>query len=381
MALRQQHIRWMALGAATILSLPFMPCWISGAYMWMSPSMLLVALCSGKWLAWMNILALGILIIVMFRKRWICRFACPAGALCDLASALGRRPQVRVKFQWNRLLAIAGIGLTLAGLPLLILTDPMNLYFMAFEGFRSGWGAAALLKLSGILLLVLISLLFPHLWCASICPLGGLQLLLYDLRGLFFSRPSWKDQLAGGRRLFLAGITGAAAGLVFRRFIPSRKNKVIRPPFALDETRLNATCVRCGNCTSVCPTGIIRPSLDPGTPERVLTPVVEFRDSYCLEKCNACGMACPSGAIRRFRAEEKNTHVMGMARVDPVNCYLRSGRECSLCKDHCEYGAITFTRDDPLGPWYPSVDELRCVGCGACQVICPPGAITIDPPA
>ncbi len=377
MSIRSRHIRWISLCVAVVLSLPMVPHHVSGAYLWISPLMLFTSLSAGKVLAWFNLMGLGALVVVVFRKRWICRFACPAGALCDMASSFGRRRGRSPALSLNLYLALAGVVLLILGIPVVILADPMNLFFMFFDGFRTGWGWVAIVKMFGLLAITATSFIFPHLWCSSVCPLGGLQELLYSTRLALSGSKTAHNSPIRSRRLFLAGAAGMMGGVLIPRLLPSRRKKVIRPPFSLGEERMNMVCARCGNCASVCPTGIIRPCLDTGEPERLFTPVVEFLDSYCISDCNACGRACPSGAIRSFSTGEKSHHVMGMAALKPDQCYLSTGKECSLCLDACDYDAILIQPAAPALRHVPGIDTSRCVGCGACQVVCPPQAILV----
>jgi formate hydrogenlyase subunit 6/NADH:ubiquinone oxidoreductase subunit I len=315
--------------------------------------------------------------IILFKKRWICRFACPAGVVCDLASARGRKTRTRLRIPLNKYLALMALGLLLAGAPILVIADPMNIFFMAMEGFRTGFGVQALLKISGLFVLVVFSLLFPHLWCASLCPLGGLQLVLYDLRKYFTGFRKDPVPAPEGRRIFLSGLAGALGGVFIPRLLPTGREQVIRPPFSLAEDQLNLVCARCGNCSSVCPTRVIHPSLDLHQPERLLTPVVRFSDSYCLPECNACGTACPSGAIQSFPVHKKGSFIMGHAVISPDQCYLTVGRECSMCKNACAYDAVHIPTSGTGSSHIPVIDTARCTGCGACKVICPPQVIDI----
>lgn len=377
MRLRSAYIRWIVLGLAVLLSLPFLPEPISGLYLWISPYILLIAVLNGKSLVWLHLLGLVTLGIIIFRKRWICRYACPAGVICDLSSKIGRKATSRKRLNLNRYLALFALVMAVFGAPVLIVADPFNLFYMAFEGIRTGWGWPALIKLSGVVFLILFSLLLPHLWCSSVCPLGGFQFLLYDLKEWIVKRKTPSKATGTNRRFFVAGLTGVLGGLLIPRLFPNRTAREIRPPFSLPETRMNLTCARCGNCSSVCPTGIITQSLDIRKPESLLTPLVRFQDSYCLPECNACGIVCPSGAIRHFSKEEKKDHVMGVAVIQLDRCYLQQGRECTLCRQYCAYAAIEFSTAGPGSVRFPRVVESKCVGCGACQVICPPRVIEI----
>ena len=382
MALLSKQIRLVAFGLAIFLSLPILPAPLTGIYLWASPYILLNAVLSGKSLVILYLITLPFLVIPIFRKKWICRYACPAGVVCDFSSKLRKVKGSRWRLPLNRSLAIAAIILAIFGVPLLMVADPFNLFFMAFEGTRTGLSPAALIKLSGLVFLVIFSLLFPHAWCASVCPLGGLQLLLSDVKDLFSGKKALKripDAPGEGRRFFISVLAGTAGGILLSRFWPSREREVIRPPFSLAGEQMNAVCIRCGSCSSACPTGIIHPSLDFSHPAGLLTPQVRYLDSYCLEDCNDCGEVCPSGAIRKFKSADKPEYFMGAAEIRIRECYLQIGKECSLCRQYCAYDAVEIRSSLPSSSSYPLILEERCVGCGACQVVCPPRVIEIKP--
>jgi ferredoxin len=380
MAFRSKQIRLGVFGLAVLLSLPVLPAPFMGLYLWASPFILFNSVLAGKSLVILQLIALPFLVISIFRKRWICRYVCPTGVVCDFSSNLRKGRGSKWHLQLNRSLALAAIILALFGVPLLMVADPFNLFFMAFEGTRTGLSPAALIKLSGLLFLVVFSLIFPDAWCASVCPLGGLQLQLSDAKDLFSGKKSLKRIPAApgkGRRFFLSVLAGTAGGILLSRFWPTREREVIRPPFSLAEDQLDAVCIRCGSCSSACPTGILHPSLDFSHPASLLTPEVRYVDSYCLEDCNDCGEVCPSGAIRKFKPADKPSFVMGMAEIRIRECYLQIGKECSLCRQYCAYDAVEIRSAPASSSRYPVILEECCVGCGACQVVCPPRVIGI----
>ena len=57
------------------------------------------------------------------------------------------------------------------------------------------------------------------------------------------------------------------------------------------------------------------------------------------------------------------------------NCIpLTDGQECGNCARHCPTGAITMVPSEPSRPdsrRIPVVDTARCLGCGACENLCP----------
>ena len=60
------------------------------------------------------------------------------------------------------------------------------------------------------------------------------------------------------------------------------------------------------------------------------------------------------------------------------------GVSCGNCSRHCPAGAIHMVAKDPDNPdslLIPSVDKEACIGCGACENLCPArpySAIRVD---
>jgi len=53
---------------------------------------------------------------------------------------------------------------------------------------------------------------------------------------------------------------------------------------------------------------------------------------------------------------------------------LTDGVDCGNCERHCPTGAIEMVPsnpDDDESPFVPAVNESRCIGCGACENLCP----------
>ena len=84
---------------------------------------------------------------------------------------------------------------------------------------------------------------------------------------------------------------------------------------------------------------------------------------------------CPTGAIRPITAAEKSATQIGHAVWIADNCVVNTdGVDCGNCARHCPTGAIHMVHkdpDNPDSPLIPAVNEERCIGCGACENLCP----------
>ena len=74
-------------------------------------------------------------------------------------------------------------------------------------------------------------------------------------------------------------------------------------------------------------------------------------------------------------AAEKSAIQVGRAVWVRDNCVpLTDGVACGNCARHCPTGAITMVPSDPEradSPKIPAINEERCIGCGACENLCP----------
>ncbi len=380
------RLRWVSLAVACLLASPWGAGALAGLPLRLSPFLLLQALLARATLAPLAALGGVVLLLAFLRERWFCRNACPTGALCDAVSACRRRrrgwegvPRV------NEALALAGLAAAAAGAPLLAILDPLALFHGAWGFAPLGLSAAAWAGAAGLAAVLLLSLLFPRLWCARLCPLGGLQVLLASLRRAVrregpaktadAAPPPPEPVPALARRRLLAAASGVAAGLVVRPLAGAGDPAVLRPPGAQPGARFTTACCRCGNCVRVCPSHILRPALDPRDPWGILAPQIDFSYAFCLPSCAACGAACPSGAIAPFGVADKARLVIGTAAIRLDECLLANGKECNRCVAACEYRAIRVVGDRFESA--PEVDAPLCVGCGACIVACPVGVIDV----
>ena len=190
----------------------------------------------------------------------------------------------------------------------------------------------------------------------------------------------------GGRRAFLissALLTTAAlaqqkdkimdGGLadIEDKVAPERQTP-LTPPGSLSAQNMAQKCTGCQLCISECPNQVLRPSDDW---LHLMQPVMSYERGYCRPECNRCSEVCPAGAIQPIQKEDKASTQIGHAVWIKKNCIpLTDGVECGNCARHCPAGAIEMVPSDPddeESPYVPAVNEARCIGCGACEYLCP----------
>ncbi len=376
MNLKAKYFRYLFFVLAILFALPLPLSKYTGLTLWISPYMLLISLFTLKSLILFNLLGFLALTFTFFRKRWICRYICPLGVVCDWASKVQKNKDT-IKLKLNKYLAITSIVLAILMAPVLVILDPFNIFHMAFEGIRTGFQFPAFLKMIPLGGIIVLNILSPNIWCRSLCPLGGMQILAFDLGKAFRKSGAIKKPISADRRFFIAGITGFVAGVYLPKLSVFSLRKDIRPPGALPDPDMNLVCARCGNCSSACPTQIIRQSGDTEKIGSLLTPVIDFSESYCLPECTLCGDVCPSGAITTFSKSAKKDLYMAIVHIDLDRCWLQDQRDCDLCRFHCAYHAIEIRRTEESIIALPVLDDSKCVGCAACKIVCPPQAIKI----
>ena len=153
--------------------------------------------------------------------------------------------------------------------------------------------------------------------------------------------------------------------------IPERKTPIV-PPGARSLRHFAQHCTACQLCVSVCPNGVLRPSTDP---LRLMQPEMSYERGYCRPECGHCAEVCPTDAIHLTDLAEKSATQIGRAVWVKKNCVpLTDGVECGNCARHCPSGAIQMVPSEAGNadsPKIPAVNVERCIGCGACENLCP----------
>lgn len=189
-----------------------------------------------------------------------------------------------------------------------------------------------------------------------------------------------------GRRSFLLGLAVAstAAALAQEKKkvdgglaaiedkIAPKRLTPLTPPGSLSAQHFAQHCTACQLCVSTCPNGVLRPSTSLST---FMQPTMSYERGYCRPECTKCGEVCPTGAIKPITRAQKSAMQIGHAVWIKKNCVpLTDGVECGNCARHCPTGAITMVPLDPNDEHslkIPAVNEARCIGCGACENLCP----------
>lgn len=199
------------------------------------------------------------------------------------------------------------------------------------------------------------------------------------------------DSPEGTRSAFLRSAAGAVVVLpaftasplmasVYSRFLPFRKKEPVMPPGAASRERFTSRCTACGLCIEACPDQIIRPSTAEYGITSFLQPRLDFDKGYCLYECTRCTEVCPTGALTHLKKEEKGKTQMGKAVLLKEHCIVYEKElACTACTEHCPTKAVDgFPYKNGL--MAPEVETSACVGCGACEHVCPvrPKAIYVE---
>ena len=352
---------------------------------------------------------LVVLLLTPLVGRFFCAWLCPLGVLQSVANAI-THPKTHVRRVCTRLpetkaqrvvrwsvfaLAAALIALGLGTLGWAV--TPYAILGKALVGFMPGVVLA-------VAVLALAAVGSGRLWCNWVCPMGTLFNLLaqkarhphkIDLkdgcgncRKCFAvpKKPSAQPKPTASvaapadgvtRRAVVAGMGAlAAADLVGEEKtvdggyapislpgVPARPAEVL-PPGAVDRALFNRICVGCDACIAACPEQCLVPSTSLKTFGQ---PKMDFRRSHCRVACpQKCAAACPAGALKVLDHVARRDIHMGHAIWQKDRCLRATeGVPCTACSRKCPVKAITLVDNVPV------VDREICIGCGACEHVCP----------
>ena len=342
---------------------------------------------------------LVVLLLTPLVGRLFCECLCPLGIIQTAVNWLfhpkthvrrvcTRLPETKAQqiVRWTVLALVLVLALTGFGAVAWFVT-PYSIYGKALTLFWPGVGLFALVA-------VLAALGKGRIWCNWVCPVGTLFNLLSkksvcvhkvgkgcgNCRACFAQKKKEEEPVPfvdGGvtRRDALKGVAVFAAVKAAEKTtdggfadvslpgVPARPVPAL-PPGAVDRSDFNLKCVACGLCIANCRGGCLSVST---SLKRFGQPEMDFRHGYCLTGCaQQCAKVCPAGAIRPLDGvERKNVHV-GHAIWKRELCIRETeGVQCTACSRKCPVGAIHVVEG------FPVVDKGKCIGCGACEHVCP----------
>ena len=220
--------------------------------------------------------------------------------------------------------------------------------------------------------------------CLDSCKFGALKYRMAWNRKACGASGTAQDN--AGRRAFISSSVIAATAIALKaqekkvdggyaavtaKKAPERTNPIV--PFgAVSLKHFHQHCTGCQLCVSQCPNDVLSPST---SLERLMQPEMSYENGWCRPECTKCSEVCPAGAILEITPEEKTAIHVGTASVDLDLCVVnRDNVNCGNCARHCPAGAIKMVMknpDDENSLRIPTVLEDRCIGCGACEFLCP----------
>ena len=345
---------------------------------------------------------LVVLLLTPIVGRLFCECFCPLGIIQSIVNWIFH-PKTKVRrvctrlpeshaqqtVRWTALAVSVVLAATGFGAIGWLLT-PYSIYGKALTLFAPGVAIFAAV-------VVLAALGKGRLWCNWICPVGTLFNLLSkksvcahkigpgcaNCKACFGTgaagRPADETGKTDGtsvtRREALKGVAVLAATEAVDKTtdggyapvslpgVPERPAAVL-PPGAVDRKVFNVKCVACGLCITNCKGNCLSASTNL---KRFGQPEMDFRRGYCLLGCNySCGHVCPTGAINWIpRLARKNVHMGHAIWKKDICIRTTDGVECTACSRKCPVGAIHIVEG------FPVVDKAACIGCGACEHVCP----------
>jgi len=374
-------------------------------------------------LCWVGVKLQGLMwgaLLTFLLGRFFCSSICPLGILQSLVNGVfhpkahvrrvcTRLPETVVQrvVRWS-VVAMLGILAAVGVTGAMTCLFPISIFGKAVAVLRAvatkgSWAAAfgtpeaqffAVFSVAGLLLVLTLSACGRgRVWCNWICPFGTVFALVsrFSLRkdkvekrcracGKCFAKaaeakPAKEESAAAThgceRREVLKGVAvlavadkltdGGYAGVSLPGS-PERKVAVL-PPGAGTDRAFHLKCVACQLCVANCPGECLKPSVrlsSFGQPE------LDFRRGSCIATCVKCGEICPEGAILKLQdIQRKNVHVGRAVWAKDLCIRTTEQTECTACSRKCPVQAIHIVKG------FPVVDEAVCIGCGACEHVCP----------
>src|SRR5262249_48578042 len=231
--------------------------------------------------------------------------------------------------------------------------------------------------------------------CETACPEDVIKFRFLPGRRSTISQPD------PGRRTAIATAAAGAALLPATRVADvidqNYDHRVIRPPGSVEEKEFLERCIRCAECMKVCPNNALHPAFFESGVEGIWTPILIPRIGYCEHSCVLCGQVCPTGAIQKINEDQKmginqKPISIGTAFYDQGRCLpWAMATPCIVCEEFCPTSPKAIWVEEVDIPkrlpvagengkepemttvhvQRPHVDPSLCIGCGACEKVCP----------
>jgi polyferredoxin len=231
--------------------------------------------------------------------------------------------------------------------------------------------------------------------CEAACPEDVIKFRFLPNRRSASTKPDT------GRRAAIATAAAGAALIPVARVADvidqNYDHRVIRPPGSVEEREFLERCIRCAECMKVCPNNALHPAFFEAGIEGIWTPILIPRIGYCEHSCVLCGDVCPTGAIQKITEEQKMG--IGQKPISIGTAFYDQGRclpwamsvPCIVCEEFCPTSPkaiwveeVTVPKRLPIAEeagkppameevhvQRPHVDPSLCIGCGACEKVCP----------
>ncbi|MFO8017253.1 MAG: 4Fe-4S binding protein [Promethearchaeia archaeon] len=271
--------------------------------------------------------------------RLFCGFACPMGALQELASEVNFKSDVEEQKQRNiygnipqkksnqirwGFLIVSIVTSLIWGVPLLQLLNP----FLGFSFLRINTPTIMMMIIPLITLLVIFTLSFfiYRPYCRFLCPFGALASLLSRFSEYKYTRtPQCTD---------------------------CELCEEICPTNEASRDSKKKECYFCGRCIEVCPENI-------------------SIDSKNCTGCEICESVCSFVHEGEFNPINTRIH---RVRIEPT---LNTALTCQRCEDApcvrvCPHNALVKDKNGLI-----MVEDERCIGCGFCVRACDFGVISL----
>ncbi|MCL2742575.1 MAG: 4Fe-4S binding protein [Planctomycetaceae bacterium] len=199
------------------------------------------------------------------------------------------------------------------------------------------------------------------------------------------------------RQSVLGGLTFAGAAVFLQQMLTAKKAKAdaapdsslptatsvvsykkkfaVLPPGAKHLRHFQSKCTGCHLCVAKCPANVLTPSMGELGFNGLLQPIAKFEYGFCNYNCTICTKVCPTHALIPVETkEEKHLVQIGEVVFIKENCVVHiKNTSCGACAEHCPTGAIEMKPygDPTLFLTLPVVHTELCIGCGACENICP----------